>query len=516
MSDREGAAAPEAAGGLSAEATRGLPWMVVTKVLLLVVYFYISIVTVRKLGSEQYGVFSLCRNIAEYLVVICGLGLNAALLRFIPELVLNRNKAGIRRLLVRSFLLQTLLAGVATAALFAAAPLFEHRYHADYRWALLLTGVLVAAQLGKNFLNDTFTALFRTRTVTTLSTIQAVLWAALLWAGLTACPGVSMAIAAQIVSIVALSIAGGILLVRYLAALNWRSPPQGIGRRRTLALSIPVMLNGALRMLMSKYTEVFFLGLYFPATVVGVYDLGYTTPQTALTLIPISIQTLLTSAFAQSYARDPTCLPRLIRAVYKMLILAVVPASLLGFFFVPRAIVVLYGDSMAAAGPIASAFCILHNLPLISMPLSMAITAKEQVLKMLPYMIGQVAVNLLLDWLLIPRWGMAGGVAAVTITWLVTIPFRVHAVRVIVGHIPFPIAFLFRVAAVSAAVAGVLRWLWPAPGLAGLATVGVLFLAAFVVLARVLRVVRPADRDDLQGMTPGRLRKGIVWLAGAA
>ena len=500
--------------GFSAQATRGLPWMVVTKILLLVVYFYISIITVRKLGSEQYGVFSLCRNIADYLVVICGLGLNAALLRFVPELVIQRNKAGLHRLVSKAALMQMGMTVLAVAGLCAAAPLFDRKYHAPYGLILLLTGVLVGSQLSKNFLNDAFTALFRTRTVTTLSTVQALLWALLLWAGLRMAPTVSTVLWAQIISILLLSVVGGILLWRHLRALVWRSPPLGIGRRRTLGLSVPSMFNGALRMLMSKYTEVFFLGLYYPATVVGIYDLGYTTPQTALTLIPISIQTLLTSAFANAYARDPNCLPRLIRAVYKMLILAVVPASLLGFFFIPQAIVLLYGPSMKDAGPIGSAFCILHMLPLISMPLSMAITAKEKVLQMLPYMIAQVAINLLLDWLLIPHWGMVGGVAAVSLTWIVTIPFRILAVRRIVGNIPFPIAFLLRVAAVSAALAGGLWWLWTRPGLVGLAVIAGLYCAGFVALARLLRIIRADDCADLQGIVSGKLRKGIGWLAG--
>jgi O-antigen/teichoic acid export membrane protein len=233
----------------------------------------------------------------------------------------------------------------------------------------------------------------------------------------------------------------------------------------------------------------------------------------ALTLIPISIQTLLTSAFANAYARDPNCLPRLIRSVYKMLILCCIPASLLGCLFVQRGIVVLYGESMAGAGSVGAAFCILHVLPLISMPLSMAVTAKEKVLQMLPYMIAQVAINLLLDWLLIPRWGMVGGVAAVTLTWLVTIPARILAVRRIVGNIPFPIAFLLRVAAVSAVCAGVLRWLWPEPGMVGLGVISGIFGVCFLGMTRLLRIVQPEDCSDLQGIVSGRLCKGIEWLA---
>jgi O-antigen/teichoic acid export membrane protein len=146
----------------------------------------------------------------------------------------------------------------------------------------------------------------------------------------------------------------------------------------------------------------------------------------------------------------------------------------------------------------------------------MAITAKEKVLQMLPYMIAQVAINLLLDWLLIPRWGMPGGVAAVTLTWIVTIPFRILAVRRIVGNIPFPIGFLVRVATLSAAIAGALWWAWDKPRLPGLAIIATIFFASFVVLGRLARVVRADDCADLQGIVSGKLRKAVGWLAGQA
>lgn len=505
-------AAPRAV--MAAGAVAGVPWMIAVKLVLIFVYFGISIVAVRALGKERYGLLSLCRNIVEYSVVVCSLGLNAALLRFIPELVLRRNRAGLRRLLWKTIALQLLGAALCTGALVALAPLFGRWFKADLAFLLPLAGLLLAAQILKNYLNDVFTALFRTRTVSMMSFVQAALWIVLLAAGLAWRPTVPVALGAQIVSIVLVGAAGGGLLVAHVRRMTGRSPPTGIGRSRTLRLSAPTAINNMLRMLMLQYSEVFFLGFYFTPAIVGIYDLGYSTPFVAMTLIPASLQTLFTSAFAEAHARDPDCLPALIRSVYKMLILLVLPLAAFGAFFAPRAIVVLYGPEMAAAGPVAAVFCLLHALPLISMPLSMAITAKERVLSMLPYMVGQVALNLLLDWLLIPRWGIPGAIAAVSLTFLGTIPLRLRAVRAILGSIAFPAGFCLRMATVSAALAGLLGLAAPRLGPAGLAAAAVLFLALYAAAVRLLRLLREADLEDLNRLATAKLARVLRLLAG--
>lgn len=507
-------AAPRAT--FAAGAVAGMPWMIAIKVVLMFVYFAISILAVRGLGKEQYGVLSLCKNIAEYAVIVCGLGLNAALLRFIPELMLHNNRAGLRRLLWKTAALQMLAAALCVGALYLLTPALGRWFKADLRVVLVIAGLIVMTQLAKNYLNDVFTSLFRTRTVSMLSFAQAVLWTALLAAGLAWRPTVSVALVAQILSMVVVGAAGVALLVAHVRRMTGRSPPLGIGRGRTLKLSMPTMMNNVLRMLMLQYTEIFFLGYYFTPAVVGIYDLGYSTPFVAMTLIPASLQTLFTSAFAEAYARDRDCLPALIRSVYKMLILIVLPLAAFGAFFASRAIVVLYGAEMAAAGPIAAAFCLLHALPLISMPLSMAITARERVLSMLPYMVGQVLLNLLLDWLLIPRWGIHGAVGAVALTFLLTIPLRLNAVRAILGTIAFPLPFCLRIGAVSVVLAGLLGLSASHLNLAGLGAAAVLFLALYAASIRGLRLLNADDMEDLNRLATAKLARGLRWFAGRA
>lgn len=55
----------------SESAQRAIPWMIISKSLLFIIYFSISVIAVRYLGAEQYGIFVICRSIADVLILVC-------------------------------------------------------------------------------------------------------------------------------------------------------------------------------------------------------------------------------------------------------------------------------------------------------------------------------------------------------------------------------------------------------------------------------------------------------------
>lgn len=504
MSATATTASPRTHRLFSEEAVGGAPWLVLSKLVLFFVYLAISILTVRGLGKEAYGAFSVGRSIIEYLMVPAAFGLNAALLRFLPELAHHRNKAGIRRLLVRAAVVQV------TASVFLGIALAAGAHHLGQWFGPAVAAILpwcallLPALLAKDFFNDSMTALFLSKRVAMLSLVQGVLWLVLtaiaLWMAFSV-PGV---LVAQAVSIYLVSAVAAVMLVRHWKNLDWRSPAEGIGRRRVARTALPVMFNGMARALMLKYTEVFFLGAFVGTAAAGVYDLGFTVPHLVITFIPLAVQTLLAASFHQTLARDPSAMPGLIDLTYKLLISLSVPLAAFGVFFSPRGVELVYGAEMRAAGPVAAAFCVLHLLPLISMPLSMAIAAREKVHRTLHLMILQVVINLILDIILIPRYGIPGAVAAVALTFLITIPLRLANVRSIIGGIHFPAGFLVRLAVPCALVSALMWWLAPSPTLPGLLGLSMLYLALLPVLVRHARLISPSDLRQLGSLLPAR------------
>ena len=179
-------------------------------------------------------------------------------------------------------------------------------------------------------------------------------------------------------------------------------------------------------------------------------------------------------------------------------ILLLLPLAIIGAFLAPRGIVLIYGPEMSDAGRVASLFCILHLFPLISWPLSMALSAAERVLPMLPYMILQVTLNILLDLLLIPRYGIFGAIGAVAGTFLLTIPLRLRVVARILGGIFFPFNFFLRIALLSMLGAAPLALVSPEIKLPGLILVAGLTWIGTLFLIRLTRAVKTPDRLYLE------------------
>lgn len=497
----------------SRDAITGVPWVVVTKIILFFVYFVISVLTVRLLGKEQFGVYSICMNIAGLIGIFCSLGLGAAYFRFIPELVVAKNLAGLKRLIIRVSLAQFCALCAAMVFVIIGKSWFEKWFNIQFGPYLIFTVLLVGALMLKEAVNSIETSLFRIRRLSILSFIQGILWLLLLAGGLLLWPGTGTALNAQALAYGAIYVVGAGLLVRHLYGLNWRSPPYGIGKRRVVKYSGTIYLNSIIRLLMLQYTEVIFLGRVCSAGEVGAYALGYSMPPQVIFFVPMALHMLFTAGFSEAYSRDPGCLNRLISAFYKMQILLTVPLAVFGVFFAPFAVPAVFGEDMAQAGGIASAFCIIHLFPIISTPLSMAIKAKEKVHRMLPFMFLQIGVNLFLDWLLILhlKWGLWGGVCAVMGTFVSTIPFRLNAARKIIGGIWFPVGYLLRLAFPLSLLAATVYVLSQKLGLLDLfdeklfnvvvlGVLGLLYAVVGVFLIRWLRLIRDEDVADFRAL----------------
>jgi O-antigen/teichoic acid export membrane protein len=516
-------------GFFSREAVSSVPWTVFGKVILFFVYIGISVLTVNALGKEKFGILSLLSNIASYLLVICGLGMGAALMRYVPELASHRNRRGLIHLLWKSALLQLMTTCAITVLLFNLSGALQRLFHAEhiihFRFYLMLACGLVGLLLLKDFVGTVYTAIFKTRTVAILSITQGVVWLAVLSVWLMASPEVSTVFFVQILSIGLVYSIGATLLIRHVRRLPWRSLSYGIGKRRTLKFSGTAMLSAILRTVMFKYSEIFFLAAVGGTTVAGIYDLGYTLPFTIVTFIPLALLPLFTSAFAEAYVQDSQCLGRLISSYYKLLMMVSLPVAVLGLFFSPEAYHIIYNGEMDEAGYLASAFCIVLCLPLISMPLSMALKAKEKVHNMLPMMVLQIVVNLFLDWLLIVqlRWGVWGGVCAVLGTFIITIYPRLMIVRRIIGGVYFPARFFGRVCMVLLLEGAAFRWLAGVSGLFSryeshwinfgfLFAVGGLYLLVFALLLRGFRLIRPSDIEDFKALEIRKLNHVLSFL----
>jgi len=541
----------------------GIPWAVASKVILLFVYTVVSYITWNWLGASEYGVLAKCRTLAEILVVLCGLGLNTTMSRFIPELQVKGSKRGLLRLVRTTSAWEGLSLVGCAILLFLAKPLLDRYYfgidpYAEMpllRWyfdshgvafggsTALLWAILffVAVRAVRNYLEVILTALYQISTTAILSAVQGIILVGFLYVSLQpeSMRLAGVALTAQSVAMTLVSIYGIYWLVRYITNLRWSGGnDEVISSKRLFSLSWASLLNQSGQLIMQRYSEVTFLSIFAADAVVGIYDVGVGQTQMILTLLPFAVHGLFTSAFSEAYTRDPDCLGRLIRTYYKVLILVILPMSAFGAFFSDEIFAIFFESPGNQAGQVASWFFVIHILGFLSVPLSMAIIAKEKVLAMTPLLYLQIVVNLILDYTLIPRYEILGATAAVILTFVLTIPVRLYVARRIIGGIYFPLGFFARYAVVLYGGAWGLSWFAPhitaqveallAPlvssetlsivsqygGLAAVVPLGVVYVMLYVLAMRYLRLFTHEDAVEFRKMNIRALDRVLDLVVG--
>ncbi|MBI2425846.1 MAG: polysaccharide biosynthesis protein [Candidatus Hydrogenedentes bacterium] len=496
----------------SAGVVAGVPWTIVSKVFLFVVYMGVPILIVRGVGSETYGVYALCRNLGEVLIVFCALGSNTALTRFIPELRVNRDRQGLRMLLLHVATVQLVATAIVTGILLLAAPFLQTWLKIDSRMLLLLTMFFTAGSMARNVVDDVFTALFNVRSVSILALARGFTMLLAMGAAALLLHDVHWILLAQGATLSLFSMYGSVMLTKTIRGLGWGVSQRPLHHNRVIWISLASMFNQLANMLMRQYSEIFFLTVHFEKSMVGMYDLACQVPMLVITFVPVAIQKLFTSGFAEAYARDPRCLNNLIQSYYKALMVTVLPFTALGLYLSPQAFVVFFGEEMAPAGPVAAMFFVIHSLFLISIPLSMAIVTTEKMMHVQPLMLMQVIINLYLDYLLIPGFGMYGAVAAVFGTWFVTIPIRLYVVGRLLNGLQFPTLFFIRIVLMQFALGACFYPFASYLNAVGLVLAGLLYMAIYVFLLRFTRIIRPEDVEDLRQLGFSGLNRALAFL----
>ena len=493
----------------SESAQRAIPWMIISKSLLFIIYFSISVIAVRYLGAEQYGIFVICRSIADVLILVCTLGMTASFIRFIPELVLEKNLAGIKRLIGKAFVLQVLALGTAGVGLYLSQQHIEEHFSVAFNGALVFTFVLMVCEQFKTNINSILTALYQTKRLAIFSLFNGIVWLLALFVLVENEASVDAVLSAQSISYALIYLIAGVILFRYLSGLGWRSPAKAIGYKRVLNHSGSLALSTIVRLLMLKYTELFFLGAMTDAETVGMYDLAFSLPMMVIVFIPAALHELFVSGFSEAYLRKNDCLPVLIRALYKTLIMITIPIAVFGFMFAGDLLIYCYGEEVRGVYELTMAFCLLHILPLISTPLSVAIQVREKVMNMFPTLMLQLSVNIVLDYLLIVvcDMGIWGAFLALLLTFILTIPFRLYMVKRILGGIYFPLGFFLRVLFATLLVAYLIRLAFSPENIFSIGFFFPIFMVAVAYVLHILKLIKPDDIQDIDLFLSGKIKK---------
>lgn len=479
-------------------------WSVAAKVATLAGTLGVSVIAARSLGKDAFGVWSLGRNLGTFGVLLISAGLDRALLRFLPELEALGSREGAVRLVRTVIFLQFALWLGASALFLLLAPLFERLFTPQLLPLLPLVCFFAAAFAFKETIYQVHFGLCRARILALATTVTGVGWLALTAIWLRVGGGAGAVLAAQSLALLAAILLLLPSLFRALREIPHRQEIE-IGRARLSTYAASQLGSSVVNLIVQRQSEVYFLAAVTSPAVVGFYDLAYSLPQLGLELVPLSLYAVVLAAMTSTVHRDPSRLGSLVGWYYKLLATVTLPLALLGAAWADRAVLLLYGAEMAPAGTLARVFSVVHLLPFVSVPVGAALAVTETSYRTLRFGFLQVAVNLALDLLLIPRFQVAGAVAAVVLTLLLVTPFTLRFAVRQTGPLEFPWRWILRLAA------GLSLGLLPAfgrpwlEGLSGLAAGVAASLLLMLVGVRLAGVLGSEERYRLRSIRfPGQ------------
>lgn len=486
-------------------ASSAVPWSLLAKAIRFGFSLATSMLVVRLLSAHDYGVLAIVRTALVFVAAFVGFGMGNALIRFLPEReTVGGGGASLFRFsaLVQAggWIVFTLLAWLLRGPL-------DRFYGSPVGTPLVVGLALLSGNLLFSLASNALTAVFRTRL---LAGLQGVLSAIILlfsWLALRAGWGVIGVLAATSVPHLILGAWGAVSLIR--------SVSRGRGaaeRGRIMKYAVPLAAIEVLNLITWRQSETILLGHYRGAVDAGVWDVAYRLPQLLLEFVPETIWPIVLAAFVEVYTRDPKRVAEMARHYFRLLFVLVTPITLFGVLYGDLLVQVLYGAERASSGPYARFFFLLFHVSFYGTPLSMTLYLIEKTWVNLALSALFAAINLGLDFLLIPRYGLIGAIPPVAIAVGLSPLLRAWAVRRYHGPIGIPWAFLGRCYLASASVALVYPLRSHGTGPAGFALLLGGATVLFLVSVRLVRLFGPEERALIERSKAPAKELLLRWL----
>ncbi len=420
-------------------------WSMLAKTARFVLGLASSIIVVRALGDYDYGVLSLVRAVLAFVMIIAGFGLGQSLLKFLPVFKVTHDRRGARSLVWRVVVIQ----GVVWAALLAGCYLFADRFELLFEFDGVGVFLWIAVALG--FFEMTFRlvthilqAYYDTKLLSAANVVSHLVFIAFLLVLLPRGWGVvGVLVAAALGNAVAT-----VMVLRqtasYLTITAETPQASGIDRARILRFSLPFAVIGVLNIIVWRQSEVLFLAHFRGAEETGFFDLAYRLPQTLLEFVPGTVWPIIMAGFSEVYAKNTENLNKAIDKYYKMLFLLCAPLCMIGIVLGGRMVPILFSEAMAPAAIPTQIFFVIFTVSFFGTPLSMSLYVIEKSHANLVIYTILACINVGLDLLLIPRYGIVGAIVPVGIVILISPFLYKYALGRYVSGTRIPYAFITR------------------------------------------------------------------------
>jgi O-antigen/teichoic acid export membrane protein len=429
--------------------------------------YLFEFVVASRLGPELFGVFFLALTIFRILEKLCSLELTTGMLRYVALYQGQRNTERIKGTVLSGLRVAVVTAAAAAVLLLAFSPFLARAvFHAgDLSPVLRLMSLGVIFAVASDILVHSLQALGRVEyRVFVRMAFEPALALGLAFVFLRAGDGLSGAA----LTFVGPMILGTLLALHFVRKtfppLLQRDVRAVSDTRQLLRFSVPLFLAGLLGVFLLQVNPLM-LGYFRPAAEVGVFAAALRTSF----ILPLVIEAF-NAIFAPMIAdltnrRDLAKLEDLFKVVTKWIITASFPALLLLVFYGGR-ILSLWGASYRDGLACLVVICAGQFVNCATGPVGYMISMSGRARISLANSGGVLALNIVLNLLLIPRHGILGCAAALSASMALVNLVRLAEVRWLLGMHPYRWDTLKPVAAgiLALPVLALVRMGMPSPG----------------------------------------------------
>ncbi|HDD24238.1 MAG TPA: flippase [Chloroflexi bacterium] len=452
--------------------------------------FVFGVTMARLLGADLLGMYSLSLTVVGVVGVLASLGLSAGMARYVSIAIGERNEMRLWETIQVGIVLPGLIGLLFAVGVFMlAGPLSIQFFERSdmvavlrlASWGIPLLSLLAVLEgIAQGFKRFEY-IVYET---VAMNLLKLLLSAALIWVGLGVMGAVAAHVIAQVVAVV--------LLIYFVHRLFPLNRPWGLARRRVreiLRFTLPLYFSQLLRRF-SGSIETLILGAIGVMSGVGIYA-------TVLNLSSIGImfhnalQKIAVPMISDLHHRGKTeQLQQVYRTTTKWGLTFNLPIFLIIAAFAGPLLAIFGDDFVAGAtGLTILAFSTFFNAStgVCGSVITMTGHSRLTFVNSLIYL----GVNVLLDLLFIPRWGVMGAAIAVTLSGVLINTLRVAQVWALLRLWPYDVSFLKPIVAGLTAVTAVVltkRWLGPMPAILQVVVGTLLLIGVYIVMIVSLKL----------------------------
>jgi O-antigen/teichoic acid export membrane protein/Mrp family chromosome partitioning ATPase len=442
----------------------------------------VTLLVARRLGRVDVGVYAQAYAFLALLSPLSMIGLTHGLTRFVAVYLAERDPGAVRGTVRLGLAASTLVASAVGAALFAAAPLLARGAFSEPRLTVPLQFVALALPASA-FTNAALAATQGYRTMKPFALIglifepvaRLLLAGALLLAGM----GLRGVMLALLVSNLGAAVLAALALRRVMGP---QTAPPTYTPSRLFSFST-MSWSAGLASTALIWADILLLGLLGNSAQVGVYNVATRLVQLA-TFVMLPINAAFAPRIADLDARGRT---ESLRHAYQLAESWIVRLSLPGFVLLmvfPADLLTLFGRGFAIGAAVTMILAVGKFVDAATGPCGLMLNMSGRPgLNVLDNLVGLV-LNVVLNLLLIPRFGIVGSAVAWAVSLCLVNGARVVQVWMAMRMLPFERSaakgLLAGAAALVAALAVRATLQRPAQLLVGAAVVAVVYLAALL------------------------------------